>query len=151
VSILVASMFLGWTQAAFDWIGMIGRGASARFPKTIPAPAEAASAGRAGVVALAFASVAMIAQILHLPCDMFVSGGNGLTDWAIQPWWPFSSAAYVYPLIPWGDVGPTVVLMTGIIVIAKRRTDIVTISTLTLIALCAYLFARGWSRGLVGL
>jgi hypothetical protein len=46
-------------------------------------------------------------------------------------------------LIPWGDVGPTVILMTGIIVIAKLRSHISTTSTLTLVALCTYLIVRG--------
>jgi hypothetical protein len=95
------------------------------------------------VVALVFVLVAMIAQLVHLPCDMVVSGGSGLSDWALKPWWPFSSAACVYPLIPWGDVGPTVILMTGIIVIAKLRSHISTTSTLTLVALCTYLIVRG--------
>ena len=98
---------------------------------------------------LTFASIAMLAQMLHLPCDMVVSGGNGLSDWAIQPFWPFSHTGYVYPMIPWGDVGPTVIMMTGIIFSAKHRTNLSMTSLLTLIALCAYLFARAWARGLL--
>jgi len=78
---------------------------------------------------------------------MVVSGGNGLTDWAIQPWWPLSNAAYIYPLIPWGDVGPTVILMSGIIVIAKRRSGISTTAALTLFVLVLYLLVRGSMRG----
>jgi inner membrane protein len=143
-SIVVASLLLGWTQWAFDWIGRIGNWVSARFLKTSPQQPDAASKLSDCMVALVFVIIAMIVQLVHLPCDMVVSGGHGLTDWALQPWWPFSSAAYVFPLIPWGDIGPTVILMSGIIVIAKWRSRIRATSTLTLVALCAYLFARGW-------
>ena len=102
-------------------------------------------AGYAGVIV--FATIGLIAQVLHLPCDMVVSGGNGLTDWAVQPWWPFSSAAYVYPLIPWGDVGPTVIMMVGIIIIAKRNSNVSQTSLLTIMTLFGYLIVRGWYRG----
>jgi hypothetical protein len=142
-SIVVASLLLGWTQWTFDWIGTIGNWVSARFLKTIPPQPDAPSKWSGAMVALVLVSVAIVAQLVHLPCDMVVSGGNGLSDWALQPWWPFSSTAYVYPLIPWGDVGPTVILMAGIIAIAKWRSRISTTSTLTLIALGAYLFLRG--------
>ena len=142
-AIVAASLLLGGTQWAFDWIGTIGNWVSVRFLKSTPQP-DTASKLSGGVVALVFVSVAIVAQLVHLPCDMVVSGGHGLTDWALQPWWPFSSAAYVYPLIPWGDVGPTVILMAGVIVIAKWRSRIATTSMLTLVALCAYLVARGW-------
>jgi inner membrane protein len=149
VSIFAASLVFGWTQAAFDWIGLIGRWASARLPKAIAAPVETTTTRPGSIVALAFASVALMAQIVHLPCDMVVSGGDGLTDWAIEPWWPFSHAAYVFPLIPWGDAGPTVILMAGILMIAKLKSRLATISTLTLFGLLAYLVVRGWMRGVV--
>ena len=149
VSIFAASVILGCTQAAFDWIGALGRWASAWLPKAIPTAPETGRAWTGSIGAAAFSGVSLVVKFLHLPCDMVVSGGDGLSVWAIKPWWPFSSAAYVYPLIPWGDVGPTLILMTGIIVAAKRPARISTISTLTLIALCVYLLVRGWSRGLV--
>jgi hypothetical protein len=143
-SIVLAALLLGGTQWAFDWIGTIGDWVSARFHKTIPPRPAGESRFSGAMLAVAFTCVALVAQLVHLPCDMVVSGGSGLSDWAIQPWWPFSSTAYVYPLIPWGDVGPTVILMTGMIVIAKWRARISTISALTLIVLCAYLLMRKW-------
>jgi membrane-bound metal-dependent hydrolase YbcI (DUF457 family) len=88
---------------------------------------------------------ALLAQAVHLPCDMVVSGGNGLAHWEVQPFWPFSAAGYVWPLIPWGDVGPTLILMAGIIVIASRRRAVAATSAVTLALLAAYLVSRGSS------
>ncbi len=93
-----------------------------------------------------FAAITLFAQVVHLPCDMVVSGGDGLSDWAVKPWWPFSDAAYVYPLIPWGDVGPTIILMAGVVIIAQRRSHLSLTSLLTIITLCGYLMVRAWIR-----
>jgi hypothetical protein len=148
VSIFLVSLLLGFFQIRWDWIGFIAN----RFPVAMPKNGVAAAPRNAewligGIGFLVFASIAMCAQLLHLPCDMAVSGGTGLSDWAIQPWWPFSSAAYVYPLIPWGDIGPTVILMCGIIVIAKRNSHLSQTSWFTIVVLCGYLVVRGWARG----
>ena len=69
-------------------------------------------------------------------------------DWPVKPFWPFLQTEYVYPLIPWGDIGPTVIMMAGIIAIAKfARAQFVAI--LTLVLLIAYMVCRGyWSGGL---
>jgi len=88
--------------------------------------------------------VCVVVQTIHLPCDMVVSGGKGLSDWPIKPFWPISEVGYVFPLIPWGDVGPTLILMGGILVLAKSPRRLPLQSLLTLTALCVYLIARGY-------
>jgi len=88
---------------------------------------------------------AAVAQAVHLPCDMVVSGGEGLAHWEVRPFWPFSTAGFVWPMIPWGDVGPTVILMGGSIVAAARGRSAATVSAATLALLVAYLLVR---RGL---
>jgi len=50
-------------------------------------------------------------------------------------------------LIPWGDIGPTVILMAGIVAIAKRNAHLSQASWLTFVMLCGYLVARGLMRG----
>ena len=148
VAIILSSLLLGWTQFRFSWIDKMGAWIATKISALIKLDwTTDATEPRIGV--LTCASIAMLAQMLHLPCDMVVSGGNGLSDWAIQPFWPFSHTGYVYPMIPWGDVGPTVIMMTGIIFSAKHPTNLSMTSLLTLIALCAYLFARAWARGLL--
>lgn len=145
LSIVLSSLLIGFIQIRWDWVGRVGNLFRSYLPSAgIDANPQSTRWLEGGLV---FASIGMCAQLLHLPCDMVVSGGNGLSDWAIQPWWPFSSAAYVYPLIPWGDIGPTVILMGGIIAIAKRKAHLSQTSWLTIVSLCAYLVVRGWMRG----
>jgi hypothetical protein len=144
--IALAATLLGWSQAQFRWIERIGEPARKYFSKTGGPPRQTMTF----VSALgAFTLIAFVAQLVHLPCDMVVSGGEGLTDWLVRPFWPFSSAGYVFPLIPWGDVGPTVILMIGAIVLAKRPVKASAIAAITLVTLVLYLVVRGWSRGLV--
>lgn len=148
LSIVLTSILLSVLVVRWDWIGSIAR----MLPRKMLNESFDATrretkwtVGVSGI--LTFTAICVCAQVLHWPCDMVVSGGNGLSDWSIQPWWPFSNAAYVFPLIPWGDVGPTVILMIGIIGIAKRTDQLTLIARLTIVALCVYLVARGWSRG----
>lgn len=144
LSIVLTSILLGWTQIRWDWIGRMTRWVLSKFPEsTSQLEIDVTSKSQGTVGVLAFAFIAMVAQGLHLICDMAVSGGKGLSNWAIEPFWPISNRAYDYPLIPWGDVGPTVILMFGIIMIAKRKEFVSRISVLTLATLLAYLIAFG--------
>ncbi|WP_254513196.1 metal-dependent hydrolase [Anatilimnocola floriformis] len=142
LAILFAALVLGWSQAQFRWIERIGDRVRRYF-----SPASEAQASRPLLsTLLVFTLIAFVAQLVHLPCDMVVSGGEGLTDWLVRPFWPFSKAGYVFPLIPWGDVGPTVILMAGAIVLAKRPANTSLIALLTLFVLVAYLVVRGYWR-----
>jgi membrane-bound metal-dependent hydrolase YbcI (DUF457 family) len=148
LSIVLSSLLIGFIQIQWDWIGRVAtwlRRPSSQNSITAAPVRRERYIGSLGV--FAFAMIGLCAQLLHIPCDMVVSGGNGLSHWAVQPWWPFSSAAYVYPLIPWGDVGPTVILMAGVIVMAKRNSAFSQNSWLTIVLLCGYLVVRGWFRG----
>lgn len=150
LSLILTSFLLALTQIRWDWIGKVANWSRTKLSMTAPIALSQNPGWIVGIVGtLVFAGVALFAQALHLPCDMVVSGGNGLSNWAIQFWWPFSNASCVYPLIPWGDVGPTVILMTGIIIIAKRHSHASQTSLLTLATLCAYLVVRGWARGML--
>lgn len=148
LSIFVGALLIAFAQIRWDWIGCAANKLRSLASEAHSVPFTQSPEWQHGVIGVvAFASIALYAQILHLPCDMVVSGGNGLSDWAIQPWWPFSNAAYVYPLIPWGDVGPTVILMVGVIILAKRNSHVSQTSWLTIVALCGYFIVRGWTRG----
>lgn len=142
LSILLTAVILAATQVRWDWIGRIGRWFVVRFPMGESATPAVVEAPDVRVGFLALLSIACIVQVLHLPCDMVVSGGNGLSNWSVQPWWPFSRAAYVYPMIPWGDPGPTLILMAGAVCVAKWRSRAAIISKFALAALVAYLIVR---------
>lgn len=137
--IVATSICLGWTQARFKWIQKIVAYAIDFLPSEVN---RSQPSRHLPIPILVLIFVGIGFQTLHLVCDMVVSGGQGLSNWPVKPFWPIWQVGYVYPLIPWGDVGPTVVMMAGIIGIAKFGRDQL-FATLTLILLVAYLFFRG--------
>ena len=79
---------------------------------------------------------------------MTVSGGEGLSDWHVQPLWPFSNAGLVFPLVRWGDIGPTIIMM-GAAIVAARFVDRARASAIVgLCLLIAYMFLQGYRGGL---
>ncbi len=91
----------------------------------------------------AWLTVGSAAAISHLPADMLVSGTSELPHWHIQPFWPFSDAGYVYPLVRWGDVGLTTVLVAGMFAMALRRGAAQALAWTTLLAAAVYVAALG--------
>ena len=134
----LTSALLVILQYRFDWLGLTAKFFATRIA-TSEAPASDLEKPVPTLVVLAWA---VVCQLLHLPCDMVVSGGGGLADWHVRPWWPISNTGYIYPMIPWGDVGPTVVLMVGVILAVRFPVQDRTISRLTLLALILYLIIR---------
>lgn len=134
-SLLVAAVFSRW-----DVLGRIGNRVAGRFGGPELGGIMAKDAGL--LAFLPALLVCLVSQTMHLPCDMVASGGRGLSHWHVKPFWPFSDAGFVYPMIPWGDVGPTVVMMAGVIFMARRRRDIAMTSAATLLCLMVYLLAR---------
>ena len=137
LAILLSACVLAWTQHRFHWMEKIAR----RIQPWLPGEMTADHADEQRSPSMwVLIAIAVAVQLIHLPCDMVVSGGHGLSDWHIKPFWPFANARYVYPLIPWGDVSPTVILMAGLIACVKWRERAGTMSRLALLALVAYLF-----------
>lgn len=143
--IFLTSLLLAWTQSKYGWLESLRR----RLSRFLPPTSYRAGDVTAPSLQILFA-YAFVSQALHLPCDMVVSGGNGLTDWQVKPFWPFSDQGRMYPLIPWGDVGPTIILMCGAIALAKLPTHARWVSFATLGVLCTYLLVRGFQGSLYG-
>ena len=133
---------LAWSQHRYRWIESI----AIRWQKYLPTD-EKINQPVVGVPWIALFLVCVGVQVIHLPCDMVVSGGGGLSDWYIKPFWPISNAGYVYALIPWGDIGPTLIMMSGVIIMARSADRLRQRSACTLAVLLAYLVIRGWARG----
>lgn len=142
VSIVLTSLLLAATQYRWDWLGRIGTWFAGRYSSSKQDSVDRPAAVRSEIGFFVLFGITFIAQAVHLPCDMVVSGGSGLNDWSVEPWWPFSHAEYVYPMIPWGDPGPTVILMAGAIVAAKWSRQTANISRLAIGALVGYLLVR---------
>ncbi|MCA9195145.1 MAG: metal-dependent hydrolase [Planctomycetales bacterium] len=140
----ISSVFFGLLQFRYRFI----ENSSRRIGKFLP---QGASVHRETVVIPLYVltAVCFVAQAIHLPCDIVVSGGNGLSDWLIKPFWPFSDQGFVLALIPWGDIGPTIIMMCGILLVARNPKRLTRISVITLAVLIIYLLVRGWTRGVL--
>jgi LexA-binding, inner membrane-associated putative hydrolase len=147
-AITLSSILISWSQHHYRWIEIVSNWILKKLPDHGLARTTIDETSKQ-IGTLTFFGIAMFVQVVHLPCDMVVSGGIGLSDWAIQPLWPFSNAGYVYPMIPWGDIGPTLILMSGVICSAKWPNNVSRSSLVTLLALCTYLLVRGWTRGML--
>ena len=142
--IAFTSAIVAFTQYRFHWIERFAR----RCSRVLPS--EAQSRINTPPVAMSFLMLFIlcaVCQMVHLVCDMVVSGGHGLSHWEVLPFWPFSDIGFVFPMIPWGAVGPTVILMLGAIALAKYPARPKFISGATLLLLSAYLITRGLLRG----
>lgn len=87
-------------------------------------------------------AVVFAAFLSHLFADMIVSGAQGLSDWEIKIFYPFSSVGWVCPLIPWGDVGVLIIFIIGIFVMLWLKKRLQTIAILVLILTTLYALLR---------
>jgi hypothetical protein len=87
--------------------------------------------------------VGILVALTHLAADLVFSGTATLSDWHLRLLWPFSDRGFVFPLVPWGDVGTTVVFVAAMFAMWRwpSRSQWIAIGTLTLVA--AYLAVRG--------
>ncbi|NOX56247.1 MAG: hypothetical protein GXP27_17745 [Planctomycetes bacterium] len=88
--------------------------------------------------------VAIIATFSHLLADMLVSGTATLADWEVSLFWPWSRRGWVFPLVPWGDPGMTIVFVVGLFALVRWRPHAQRVSLLTLLTLAAYMLIRGF-------
>jgi membrane-bound metal-dependent hydrolase YbcI (DUF457 family) len=87
--------------------------------------------------------VAVSAALSQIPADAVVSGGQGLADWPVKYLWPVSNAEVIFPLVPWGDPGITIVFCVGMILAARFKDRVRPIAISTLIGVTGYILVRG--------
>lgn len=151
LAIILTSLVLACSEAYWAWMSRLTRWLLLKLStpgSTTAIPKVETARGCASMVGLFF-TTSFFAQAAHLPCDMVVSGGSGLSDWHVLPFWPFSSRGFIFALVPWGDIGPTLILMAGTIWMAKRKSGLTRIALITLSTLIVYLLVRGWMRGVI--
>jgi membrane-bound metal-dependent hydrolase YbcI (DUF457 family) len=80
-------------------------------------PGRAAHAARVGIPSplpgplVLWISTGVIAGLSHLLADFFYSGYGNAESWPLQLFWPFSTRGWCYPIVPWGDLGATVLFI----------------------------------------
>jgi membrane-bound metal-dependent hydrolase YbcI (DUF457 family) len=88
--------------------------------------------------------VGVVAAYVHLLADIAFSVGNNLSVWGIPLGWPFTSRECAYPLIRWGDVGATLILIASMFAMVRNPTRTRRIAAGSLLLVVAYAFARGY-------
>jgi membrane-bound metal-dependent hydrolase YbcI (DUF457 family) len=80
-------------------------------------PGRAARAARVGIpppmpgtLAL-WIAMGVFAGLSHLLADFFYSGHGNAESWPLQLFWPFSTRGWCYPILPWGDLGATILFV----------------------------------------
>ena len=146
---LLACLGLGLVVAGLDYrCDLVTRAARrlvrwVRQPGTLPLTCRTVfHAAEAGLWML----VAVAAMLSHLVGDMVVSGTAQLPDWELQLLWPFSDRGWVFPLVPWGDPGITLVFVGGMFAAVYWRSRLQPIGAVTLLLVTAYLAIHGVLR-----
>lgn len=77
----------------------------------------------------------VLIMLSHPLMDVLYCGGFGSRTWPVQLFWPFTSAGYALPCVPWLDRATTLILALGLLgaVVARRHAQ--AIACMTLVAL----------------
>lgn len=86
--------------------------------------------------------VGVLAAWSHLAADLVFSGNRSLPEWGIRLFWPWSSQAWSYPRVPWGDAGVTIVFVAGMFALVRWPRYRQATAILTLLAVAAYVVLR---------
>lgn len=118
------------------------RRAALRFlPPTGPAAAPAPPFAPHALAV--WVAVGVVAALSHLPADLIYSGGAGLPDWPVPLLWPFSHRGYAYPMVPWGDLGVTLLFVGEMFALYRWPRSARAVAALALAAGAVYLVLRG--------
>lgn len=90
--------------------------------------------------------VGVAAGLSHLPADLVFSGAADLPPWPIPLLWPFSEQRWQMDIVPWGDPGPTVILVAEMFALYRWPGRSQAIAGLTLLLLVGYIGLR-WLVG----
>ncbi|MDP6466968.1 MAG: metal-dependent hydrolase [Pirellulaceae bacterium] len=145
VAVLVG-ICLGTLDYRFDFATRMAR-AAMRIVKRDPQQLTMrAAAERRPVGWFCWLMVGVLTALSHLLADLVYSGGYGLPDWELKLLWPFSNEGFVYPMIPWGDPGVTIVFVVGMFAMVRLPTRIQSLAGGALLLMVAYVVLRGFTR-----
>ena len=141
---LLLALALGALDYRFDWFGRIARWLVQFGPmRDVREHVGELRATFSSSGLMIWILVAFVAALSQIPADAVVSGGKGLSDWALKPLWPVSNLEVIYPMVPWGNVGVTVIFAIAMIAQAKKPSRSQTIAIVSLVSMCLYIFIWG--------
>jgi hypothetical protein len=146
-NLLVASLLgalAGTLDYVWDFSGRLLRladrfGGPARPPKDTVRPEATAGAG------LAWVLTGAVASLSHLPADMVYAKHPALAVWPIPLLWPFSERGWAYPIVPWGDIGATLIFITEMFALYRWPRQAQRIAGAALAALFGYVAIWWWT------
>jgi hypothetical protein len=87
-------------------------------------------------------AVGVLAGLSHLPADLIYSGSPPTPDWPVPLLWPFSERGWSFPILAWGDLGPTVIFLAEMFALYRWRNYAQLLAWITLLVVGSYLTAR---------
>ncbi|HLN28657.1 MAG TPA: metal-dependent hydrolase [Gemmataceae bacterium] len=82
------------------------------------------------------------ASLSHLVADIFYSGHRGGDVWPLRLLWPFSDRGWAFPIIDWGDLGATIILVAEMFALYRWPALAQRIAWAGLAAVCLYVGTR---------
>lgn len=147
-NLLVAAL-LGAAWGALDYrygiSGRVGRRLE-QLLRIPPAGAELPGTGRTGGGYAAWMLIGSLAALSHLATDLVVSGAATAGDWELKLLWPFSQRGWVWPMLRWGDPGPSVILFGGAFAMLRWPPHARALAWGTLLLVVLYIAAGGVVR-----
>jgi membrane-bound metal-dependent hydrolase YbcI (DUF457 family) len=92
--------------------------------------------------------VGLGAAYSHLLADTVFSIGKNLPLWGVPLFWPFSTAEIAFPLVPWGDIGATIIFAASRFLMLRwpKKTSQTAFASLALVV--CYIVMRDWGLGI---
>jgi membrane-bound metal-dependent hydrolase YbcI (DUF457 family) len=144
-SLLVAGLAAAIVSAAAYWADAPSKAQQwlARRWQTVAIRGSPAAPPRGPKELAIWVTVGVLAAYSHLLADVFFSVGKDLPKWGVPLFWPFSAAEWAWPLVPWGDVGVTLIFAAAMFAMLRWPAWVRTIAAGSLIAAAAYMVVRG--------
>ena len=139
---LLGGVFAGLVWR-FDLLGRIQKSLAACWtPLRVDSP-ESDSTNSRLTAFLVWTTVGIIAAYSHLLADCLFSTGAGLPAWKLPLFWPFARTLFALPMVRWGDVGATIILIVGMFAMVRwaSRRQVIAMTVLGLVV--AYIVVRG--------
>jgi membrane-bound metal-dependent hydrolase YbcI (DUF457 family) len=87
-----------------------------------------------------------LASLSHLAVDCVYSWHPGMQPWALPLFWPFSDKSWVFPIVPYGDLGATLIFIGEMFAIYRWPGRARGLASIALVLVALYVGVR-WLAG----